>query len=114
MGERYDVLVRLGDGAFPLVALPEGKPGTAFAIIRTAGGRAPAATARPAELSGRVLTVAQMRATAAITLPNRRPDRTHRVVLGGSMTDYRWTINGAPSTGANCYRSAPENGSASS
>ncbi len=33
MGERYDLEVRLGDGAFPLVAVPEGKYGQAARAI---------------------------------------------------------------------------------
>jgi multicopper oxidase len=36
MGERYDLEVTLGDGAFPLVALAEGKGGQGMAVVRTA------------------------------------------------------------------------------
>lgn len=42
MGERVDVEVILGDGIFPLTALAVGKDDRAFAVIRTAGGQAPA------------------------------------------------------------------------
>ncbi|MDQ1044956.1 FtsP/CotA-like multicopper oxidase with cupredoxin domain [Streptomyces sp. V4I2] len=38
MGERYDVLVTLGDGVFPLVALAEGKDANALALVRTGSG----------------------------------------------------------------------------
>ena len=57
MGERYDVLVTPADGAWPLVALAEGKDLTATAVVRTAGSTAaaPPADARPAELDGRLL-----------------------------------------------------------
>ncbi|MEV1170099.1 hypothetical protein [Nonomuraea sp. NPDC049784] len=45
MGERYDVLVTLKDGVFPLVALAEGKGALACGLIRTSvgaqGGLAP-------------------------------------------------------------------------
>ncbi|HEX2416908.1 MAG TPA: multicopper oxidase family protein, partial [Micromonosporaceae bacterium] len=41
MGERYDVLVTLGDGVFPLVGLAEGKDATALALVRTGAGSAP-------------------------------------------------------------------------
>ncbi len=39
-GERYDLLVELGDGVFPLVAAAEGKTGGARALIRTSPGAA--------------------------------------------------------------------------
>lgn len=55
MGERFDVTATLGEGAFPLVASAEGKSGQGLALVRTGAGGAPAATVRPAELSGRVL-----------------------------------------------------------
>jgi FtsP/CotA-like multicopper oxidase with cupredoxin domain len=54
MGERYDVLVTVGDGVFPLVALAEGKQENAFALVRSAAGTPPAASARPAELTGKL------------------------------------------------------------
>ncbi|MHB1290045.1 multicopper oxidase family protein, partial [Georgenia sp.] len=42
MGERYDVVITAGDGAFPIVAAPEGKDvGPGFAVLRTASGDAP-------------------------------------------------------------------------
>jgi FtsP/CotA-like multicopper oxidase with cupredoxin domain len=34
MGEPYDLLVTLGDGAFPLVAVAEGKRGQGMAVVR--------------------------------------------------------------------------------
>ena len=52
MGERYDAVVNLGDGVFPLVAEPVGKAGLARALVRTGAGSAPAATFRPGELAG--------------------------------------------------------------
>ena len=51
MAERYDVLVTLDDGVFPLVAYAEGKNATALAVIRTGSGPMPPANARPAELA---------------------------------------------------------------
>ncbi len=94
MGERYDAVVTLSDGAFPLVALAEGKQGQALAFVRTAAGARPAATVRPGELDGRLLALGELRAHPRVALPARRPDRTHRVVLSGGMMDARWTING--------------------
>ena len=46
MGERYDAIVTLGDGVFPLVARPFGKTsgGQAIAVVRTGSGSAPPST----------------------------------------------------------------------
>jgi len=94
MGERYDALVTLGDGAYPLVALAEGKRGQALAVVRTGHGPTPSPDAHPAELDGQLLDLADLHADPQVALPERRPDRTHRVVLSGGMMDGRWTING--------------------
>jgi FtsP/CotA-like multicopper oxidase with cupredoxin domain len=92
MGERYDVLVTVGDGVFPLVALAEGKQGNALA--RSAAGTAPKASARPAELGGKVILSTDLTAADAVRLQTRGVDRTHDLVLSGSMAPYRWTLNG--------------------
>jgi FtsP/CotA-like multicopper oxidase with cupredoxin domain len=94
MGERIDVTVDLADGAFPLVALPEGKTGQALAVVRTGAGDTPATDARPRELDGGVLLAADLRAAEGTGLAARSVDRTHDLVLGGGMMPYRWTING--------------------
>jgi FtsP/CotA-like multicopper oxidase with cupredoxin domain len=100
MGERYDVVVRLGDGVFPLVALAEGKDARAFAVVRTGRGTAPRASVRPAELDRWVLTVADLDADGDVDLGRRPVGRTHRLVLDGDMRTYRWTINGRAHHGA--------------
>lgn len=94
MGERYDVLVRLGDGVFPLVALAEGKNASGMALVRTGSGSAPAATVRPAELTGKVATASTLRASDDVRLSARKADRVHRVELTGGMDKYNWGING--------------------
>ena len=94
MGERYDVLVTVGDGAFPLVALAEGKEGNALAVVRSASGTPPTASARPAELAGKVILSTDLTAAAAVRLPVKDVDRSHDLLLSGSMAPYRWTING--------------------
>ncbi|GAB3442575.1 multicopper oxidase family protein [Phycicoccus ginsengisoli] len=93
-GERVDLLLRLGDGAFPLVASAEGRSGYGLAVIRTASGAAPSAGAVPGELGGRLLTVADLSARESVAMRARRVDRAHDLLLGGSMRGYRWTING--------------------
>ncbi|AZP22187.1 multicopper oxidase family protein [Streptomyces aquilus] len=96
MGERYDVLVTLGDGVFPLVALAEGKDATGMALVRTGPGAAPRATVRPKELDGRILTASRLRAADDVRLASRKEDRVLRVELRGGMAMYDWTVNGRP------------------
>jgi multicopper oxidase len=93
MGERYDVLVTVRDGVFPLVALAEGKKGNALAIVRSAGGTPPAASARPAELAGSVTVGTDLTAADTVRLQPRQVDRSHVLRLRGSLSPYRWTIN---------------------
>jgi FtsP/CotA-like multicopper oxidase with cupredoxin domain len=94
MGERCDALVTLGDGAFPLVALAEGKHGQAVSLVRTARGTPPAADTRPRELDGRLAAMAALGPDPQRTLPPARPDRTHQLLLSGGMMSPQWTING--------------------
>jgi FtsP/CotA-like multicopper oxidase with cupredoxin domain len=94
MGERCDVLVTLRDGVFPLVASAEGKHGQGIAVVRTAAGTPPQASARPSELDGPVVTATDLATTPDARLPDRAADRRHHLVLSGSMAPYRWTLNG--------------------
>jgi FtsP/CotA-like multicopper oxidase with cupredoxin domain len=97
MGERYDLEVTVGDGAFPLVAEAEGKGAQGLAVVRTASGAAPGPAAKPAELRGRLLRLTDLDAIPEAALPRQRLDRVHDMVLQGDMTSYRWTINGRAS-----------------
>ncbi|GIH05455.1 multicopper oxidase MmcO [Rhizocola hellebori] len=94
MGERYDVIVTLGDGVFPLVALAEGKNDAAFAIIRTGGGEAPPASVRPAELNRHIVSYRQLKPAAAVEMQSKLLDRSIRLQLTGSMRGYNWGFNG--------------------
>jgi len=97
MGERYDVLVRPDSGAWPLVALAEGKDRTAMAVIRTGGTGStapPPADVRPAELDGRLLGYADLRATESMRLERARPDIDEVVEITGSMMPYDWSFDG--------------------
>ncbi|MGW3429274.1 multicopper oxidase family protein [Streptomyces melanosporofaciens] len=94
MGERYDVLVTLKDGVFPLVALAEGKKAIAMALIRTGSGSKPSPTVRPKELDGLIMGAAQLRAADDVRLSSKKADRVHRVELTGGMGKYNWAING--------------------
>lgn len=94
MGERYDAVITLGDGVFPLVAAAEGKKGQGFALIRTASGDAPTPDARPTDLGGTPITSQQLSAAEQVRLSPRTPDRVHDLVLETATTGYSWTING--------------------
>ncbi len=96
MGERYDAIITLGDGAFPLIAQSEGKRARGFAVIRTAtAAAAPAADVSIPELtSNRVGTAQLLAAESSVALSSRQPDRTVAVTLTGGMADYDWGIDG--------------------
>ncbi|MET9908470.1 multicopper oxidase family protein [Streptomyces sp. NPDC006476] len=94
MGERYDVLVTLADGVFPLVALAEGKAASGMALVRTGSGSAPKPTVRPKELDGMIMTASQLTAADDVRLDSKKADRVHRIELTGSMGRYDWGING--------------------
>lgn len=96
MGERYDVLVTLGDGVFPLVALAEGKNANGLALVRTGSGSKPSATVRPKELDGMIMTASQLRAADDVRLKSAKTDITHQIKLTGGMDKYNWAINGTP------------------
>ncbi|MCZ9330197.1 multicopper oxidase family protein [Nocardia farcinica] len=94
MGERYDAVVELGDGVFPLVASAEGKTGQGFALIRTGSGTPPPPDARPTELAAIPLSADRLSAAEAVRLPDRKPDQILDVVLEADVNKYIWTING--------------------
>ncbi|WP_406439245.1 multicopper oxidase family protein [Streptomyces sp. NBC_01613] len=96
MGERYDILVTLGDGVFPLVALAEGKNANGLALVRTGSGSKPSVTVRPKELDGMIMTASQLQAADDVRLKSAKTDVTHQIKLTGSMTKYNWAINGRP------------------
>ena len=94
MGERFDVTVTLQDGAFPLVAAAEGKVGHGLAVLRTASGPVPRVTVHAAELDGQIVLGTELIASEETRLTDKRVDRAHDLVLTGSMSPYRWLLNG--------------------
>ncbi|WP_433455760.1 multicopper oxidase family protein [Streptomyces sp. CA-142005] len=94
MGERYDVLVTLADGVFPLVALAEGKNASGMALVRTGSGSAPKPAVRPKELDGMIMTASQLKAAGDVRLETKKADRVHRIELTGGMDTYDWGVNG--------------------
>ncbi len=94
MGERFDATITIGEGVYPLVATAEGKQGQALAVIRTGAGRPPTGDVKVRELARQVLLGTVLSAAESVRLDPRSADRSHDLVLGGSMAPYRWTING--------------------
>ena len=93
MGERYDVLVTAGDGAFPIIAAPEGKADPyAEAVLRTNTDASPAAGSWPAELDGKGLSYSMLRTTQPLAA--RQPDRSETIMLTVG-SHYVHGINGA-------------------
>ena len=96
MGERYDVIVTAGSGAFPIVAVPEGKTDPAGeAVLRTSTtAAAPTVGSRPTELSGRELGYGDLVATEAVRLPSKAPDRSTAIHLTANSSGYVHGIDG--------------------
>ncbi len=93
-GERYDLLVDLDDGAFPLAAVAEGHGAQALGVVRTGSGPTPAPDATPTELAGRLLKLSDLHAAPAAQADDRSPEVTHPLQLIGSMRGFHWRING--------------------
>ncbi|MEH1130588.1 multicopper oxidase family protein [Micromonospora sp. CPCC 206061] len=96
MGERYDVVVTLAGGVFPLVAAAEGKDAAAFAVVRTGSGATPTAAVRPKELNGRIVAYRNLTPAEPVRLSAKEADRTIRLELTGGMERYDWAFNGQP------------------
>jgi len=93
MGERYDVLIDTKDGAFPVVARPEGKAGApAFAVLRTARGATP--TADAPELRRQLVGYTDLAPTAAARMRTGKVDRRLTVKLTMGKGGRQWLING--------------------
>lgn len=101
MGERYDVTIDIQSGAWPIVALAEGKDRTAGAIIRTGDVTAtvmPELGRSLPEHDGVWLRYSDLRATeaAALELPAAGEIREVPLRLTGGMMRYDWGIDGRP------------------
>ncbi|MFK0283548.1 multicopper oxidase family protein [Streptomyces sp. NPDC090499] len=91
MAERYDVLVTVKDGVFPLVALAEGKKGKALAVLRTDKGRnLPSPDVRPAELDREIVPARRLLPAESVAMDDRIPDRDLLIRITGTMQRYDW------------------------
>lgn len=97
MGERVDVLVDLESGVWPLLALPDGKDGSALLWLRTSDStaEAPVVPSRLPEHGGRLLDVFAVQADESVALATTAgPDREVQLSLTGGMMSYDWGIDG--------------------
>lgn len=97
MGQRLDLELDLsGEGAWPVLALREGAKERTGLILATADARVEkiselAETESPAF----DLNMSQeLKLRGSNSLPSRAAQRSHMVMLGGSMQPYVWTIDG--------------------
>ncbi len=99
MGQRLDLEIDLPleGGAWPILALREGARERTGLILATPGAeiRHIDALAETEALAFDTDLAQESRLIASESLPDRPVDRSHMVMLGGSMQPYVWTINGA-------------------
>lgn len=99
MAQRLDIELDItGEGAFPIFALREGERERTGIILATPQAAVPkisgmADTASPA-FDINVEQELMLRATSTNALADRPVDRSHMIMLNGSMDPYLWTING--------------------
>jgi FtsP/CotA-like multicopper oxidase with cupredoxin domain len=94
MAERYDAIVTLKDGVFPLTAYAEGKRAMAMAVVRTAAGSMPGPLVMPNELRRVLPGYGRLRPADCDTHVAPEPDVVHRIELTGDMESYQWGLNG--------------------
>lgn len=98
MGERYDIEVTMGDGLFRMLAVPEGKPGVAMALVRTSRSAGEAwPDDLPAELNGRIMISSQLQGLESVDNYDAGDDEQARdidVALSVRNGAYSWLING--------------------
>jgi len=97
IAQRLDIRLRLpnGQGSYPVLAIREGDTSQAGVILATKNASIARVPSRAASAAGIVGLDLERRLRAAAPLPSRPADRTHVLDLTGSMTTYRWTLNGA-------------------
>jgi FtsP/CotA-like multicopper oxidase with cupredoxin domain len=97
--QRLDLLVTIPQtgSVFPILALAEGSTLQGGVLLATPGAKIPKGTlaTRAQQKMGGLDNTQEMRLVAKNPLPQRAVQRSLPSVLGGSMTTYTWTINGA-------------------
>ena len=99
MGQRLDLELDLPDeaGSWPILALREGARERTGIVLATTGAqitKIPELADEEAQAFDTDLSQ-ELRLEARQNLPERAVERSHIVMLGGTMDPYVWTINGA-------------------
>ncbi|MGN0043261.1 MULTISPECIES: multicopper oxidase family protein [unclassified Rhodococcus (in: high G+C Gram-positive bacteria)] len=97
MAQRYDVLVTLKSGSWPIVAKVEGRDGYASSVLRSNDAAPlpnPDVGGSIAELGGRLLPESALRPADSVRLESRSPDRDYRVELIQAGDRYVWGMAG--------------------
>lgn len=97
MAQRYDVLITVASGAWPVVASVEGRAGYASTVLRSTdttplanpdvGGSIP-------ELTRQLVLESELKAAESVRLDSRPPDRDYRVDLLQAGDRYVWAMAG--------------------
>lgn len=95
MGERVDAIITVPPSTTPILAIAEGKTGSAQAVLKVAGSSLGDTGGALAKLAASVpFDSARAAAVTAVRLSQKAPDVRHELVLGGPDGQYNWTING--------------------
>ncbi len=96
MAQRLDIRVQLpaGGGAFPILALREGDTARTGFVLATKGAAVARIEASSAVKAGIVGLDLEAQLKGVEPLAPRAANRTTKVLLGGDMAKYIWTIDG--------------------
>jgi FtsP/CotA-like multicopper oxidase with cupredoxin domain len=95
IAQRADIRLSLpGSGAWPILAVREGDTAQTGIILASKDAAITRLTGRAAEATVPLDLALESGLKAAIPLPARPAERTHRVELGGGMMPFVWTLNG--------------------
>jgi FtsP/CotA-like multicopper oxidase with cupredoxin domain len=94
--QRIDLRVRIPEqgGVFPILAQGEGTGQRCGVILATEGKTIPKLSPQAKVMTAGLDNTQELRLVASQALVEKPVDRTLQCILGGSMADYSWTING--------------------
>ena len=95
IAQRLDIVVDLpGAGAFPVLARLEGSRRRTGVVLATPASRVARIEDTGLDQMPPVDNSLETRLVARAPLAARKPDLVHRIVLGGGMKPYSWSLNG--------------------
>jgi len=96
IAQRIDLLVKIPDegGVFPVLAQGEGTRQQCGVVLATEGETVSKLPIQAEFATAGLDNTQELKLTAKNPLPEKPVDRSLPCVLGGSMADYNWTING--------------------